>query len=99
MVFANADKDLKMIIVNCDCGCEEEIHIKKYLYEKQNPDYYITVSGGKFYLLQGGVFRRLRNRLSCIWKAVRGKEYLMCDINLNESDINELIKQLEEIKK
>ena len=30
MIFANADKDLKMIVVNCDCGCEEEIHIKKY---------------------------------------------------------------------
>ena len=31
MVFANADKDLKMIIVNCDCGCDEEIHIKKFI--------------------------------------------------------------------
>ena len=28
MVLSKADKDLKMIIVNCDCGCEEEIHIK-----------------------------------------------------------------------
>lgn len=101
MVFSNADKDLKMIVVNCDCGCDEEIHIKKYVYEEPeiDNDYYITISEGKFYSLQGGVLHRIGHRLKCIWRAIRGKEYLLCDINIKEEQIDELIKNLEEIKK
>ena len=99
MVFANADKDLKMIIVNCDCGCDEEIHIKKYVDNETPDDYYITISEGKFYSLQGGIFHRIGHRLKCIWRAFRGKEYLLCDINITEQQIDELIKNLEEIKK
>lgn len=99
MVFANADKDLKMIIVNCDCGCDEEIHIKKYIDNETPDDYYITISEGKFYSLQGGILRRIGHRLKCIWRAIRGKEYLLCDINITEQQIDELIKNLEEIKK
>ena len=99
MVFANADKDLKMIIVNCDCGCDEEIHIKRYVYDEIPDDYYITISGGKFYSLQGGILHRIGHRLKCIWRAIRGKEYLLCDINITKQQIDELIKNLEEIKK
>lgn len=99
MILSNADKDLKMIIVNCDCGCDEEIHIKRYVYDETPNDYYITISGGKFYSLQGGILRRIGHRLKCIWRAIRGKEYLLCDINITEQQIDELIKNLEEIKK
>lgn len=99
MIFANADKDLKMIVINCNCGCDEEIHIKKYVDGNTPADYYITISEGKFYSMQGGVLRRLGNRLKCIWRAIRGKEYLLCDINITEQQIDELIKNLEEIKK
>ena len=99
MVLSKADKDLKMIIVNCDCGCEEEIHIKRYVDGGTPNDYYITISEGKFYSLQGGILRRIGHRLKCIWRAIRGKEYLLCDINITEQQIDELIKNLEEIKK
>lgn len=99
MVLSKADKDLKMIIVNCNCGCEEEIHIKRYVDDGTPNDYYITISEGKFYSLQGGILRRIGHRLKCIWRAIRGKEYLLCDINITEKQIDELIKNLEEIKK
>lgn len=99
MIFANADKDLKMIVVNCDCGCEEEIHIKKYKYDDTPSDYYISICEGKFYSMQGGLLHRIGHRLKCIWRAIRGKEYLLCDINIKEENIDELISKLEEIKK
>lgn len=97
MVFANASKDLKIVIVNCDCGCDEEIHIKKY-EDDVSSDYYITINESKFYAMQGGIFKILWHRLKCIWRAIRGKEYLLCDINVTEQDIDALIEKLKEIK-
>ena len=98
MVLSGEDKDLKLVVVNCDCGCDEEIHIKKYV-DDVSSDYYITISESKFYSKQGGILRRIKNRMKCVWKAIRGKEYLLCDINIKEKHIDDLIKALEEIKK
>lgn len=99
MVFSNANKETKVVILNCDCGCDEEIHIKKYVDENTAPDYYLIISTSKFYSMQMTVLGKILHRLKIIWKAVRGKEYLLCDINMTEKDIDDLIKSLEEIKK
>ena len=31
MNFINSNKDEKIVIVNCDCGCNQELHIKNWL--------------------------------------------------------------------
>ncbi len=49
MNFINSNKDEKIIIVNCDCGCNQELHIKKYIDEDiNNTEYYITFNCSKF---------------------------------------------------
>ena len=98
MVFSNGNKDLKVVIVNCDCGCGEEIHIKKYV-DNVSSDYYITINESKFSSKQNGIFRTIGKRLKSAWNILRGKEYLLCDINITEKNIDELINKLEEIKK
>lgn len=99
MVFTQANEDMKVIIVNCDCGCDEEIHIKKYRGDDNTPDdYYITISESKFYSKQDGIFRLIKRRLKSIWRAMLGKEYQLCEINITKDDIDKLITVLERIK-
>ena len=100
MIFVGEDKDVCTIIVNCDCGCDEELHIKRYKADDNSkPDYYITLCESKFYSKQVGVFRLIWYRLKNSWRVLRGKEYLLCDINITEEDIDKLISALKEIKK
>jgi len=99
LILYDADKDLELIIVNCDCGCDEAIHIKKYVYDDIQPDYYISICGGKFYLEQTGIFKRLWRRIKNSWKALIGKDYVLCEINIKPENIDELIEKLKEIRK
>ena len=99
MIFVNEDKDTSVIIANCDCGCDEAIHFKRYKIDTNTPpDYYITLSESMFYSKQDGIFKLIWNRLKRAWRALRGKEYLLCDVCITEEDIDKLIKALKEIK-
>lgn len=95
MILSEVKKDEKMIIVNCDCGCDDEIHIRRW----EDNDYCITIGAGKFYTQQVGILGKIKERLQHIWCAIRGKEYLLCDIYLKEEQIDELIKKLKEVRK
>lgn len=98
MVFVNADKDIKEIIINCSCGCDEEIHIKKYIGDDVIPDdYFITISESKFYSKQNGILKTIKNRLKSIWRAISGKEYRLCEVNLSKTNLEELKRALEEV--
>ena len=95
MILSDVKKDEKIIIVNCDCGCDDEIHIRRY----EDNDYYITIGASKFYTEQVGILGKIKQRLQHIWCAIRGKEYLLCDICLTEEHIDELIEKLKEVRK
>lgn len=97
MVFNNEDKDEKIIVVNCDCGCEEEIHIK--VFDQETNVYYLTIHEAKFSSKQNGIFKTIRNRIKGAWRILRGKEYLLCDILLNKKQLNEFIEKLQNIQK
>ena len=100
MVLAETGTDVKMIVVNCDCGCNEEIHIVKYENGVGLPnDYYITIMESKFYSLQGGIWSKFKHRIKMIWRAITGKEYRLCEICITDEDIDELIKDLKIIRK
>lgn len=105
------DKRVKQIIIGCECGCEQAINIVRYTdisidYDveedketlKHSYDYYITMSAGLFYEKQRGIFSTISKRLKAAWYILRGKEYLMCDVNIKQAEINKLIKALEDIK-
>ncbi len=100
MIFVGEDKDISIVIVNCDCGCDEELHIKRFKVDADtSPDYYLTLCGSKFYSKQIGIFRLIGHRLKNAWRILRGKEYLLCDINIKEEHIDKLIDALKEIRK
>lgn len=102
LILSNKDKDTKLIIANCNCGCDEEIHIKKSIdaeIKDIDEEYYLSVHTSKFYSKQGGIFRLIGHRIKLAFQMLFGKEYLLCDLVLNRNEIDELIKRLEEIKK
>lgn len=102
MILSNDNKDIKLLIANCNCGCDEEIHIKKFAdpeIEESDQEYYLSIHTSKFYSNQKGIFRLIGHRIKLAFKMLFGKEYLLCDLVLNKNDIDEFIKGLEEIKK
>lgn len=97
MVFSNKDDEVKMIIVNCNCGCEEAISIKKYIFDKEVQDdeeYYLSILAGQFSAKQRGIFRTIGHRLKLAWKMLRGKEYLLNEIVIKKPEFEELKKKI-----
>ena len=98
MVFIGVDKEVKQVILNCNCGCEEQISIKKYLWESDLPSYSLSISTANYYSGQRGIFKTILNRLKLCWLALRGKEYRLTELELNQEEITQLIDNLIEIK-
>lgn len=97
MVFSNKDDEVKMIIVNCNCGCEEAISIKKYTFDKEvqeDEEYYLSILTGQFSAKQRGIFRTIGHRLKLAWKMLRGKEYLLSEIVIKKPEFEELKKKI-----
>jgi hypothetical protein len=97
MVFSSEDKDSKIIIVNCNCGCDEAIHIKKIKYddELQIPDeYYISIGTTQFYAKQKGIFRTIGHRVKLAFLMLFGKEYRFTELVLTKDELSELRQKL-----
>lgn len=102
MVIAKADKETKLLILNCNCGCDEAIHIKKFIdpeIKELEEEYYLSIHTSKFYSEQKSIFRLIGHRIKLAFKMLFGKEYLLNELVLNRSQVDELIKELEEIRK
>lgn len=99
MVFSNKDNEVKMVIVNCNCGCEEAISIKKYTYDDdcQDDEYYLSVLACKYYSNQRGIFKTILHRLNLAWKMLIGKEYRLNEIVIKKSEFDEFKKKLKEL--
>lgn len=96
MVFQETDKNESVIVFNCNCGCDEEIHIKRF---SGDDDYYLSIHESKFYSKQNGLFKTIKSRIKSAWRVLRGKDYLLCDLVLNKHEIKVLIEKLQEIQK
>ena len=91
MNFINSTKDEKIVIVNCDCGCNQELHIKKYIDEDiNNIEYYITFSCSKFDEEQQTIFGIIKKRLKRAWYSLRGKDYRYFELFLNQENFRDL---------
>lgn len=97
MVVTGYNKNDKVIIISCDCGCDEEIHIKKFIDEDME-EYYLTLNTSKFYANQKGIFRLIGHRIKLAFKMLFGKEYRLTELVLDKDDINALIKNLQDIQ-
>ena len=98
MIISGETKTEKIIIVNCNCGCNEGIYITKHKDIDFSDDYYLSIVASKFYSQQMGLFKTLCNRIKMIWYIISGKNYRLCEIVLKEKDIDNLINKLQNIK-
>ena len=108
MVFSNESTDrnnkitTKMVIDTCNCGCGSELHITRYIdtdIPNTLTEYYLSLHSSKFDEEQLGIFGVLKRRLKRAWYNLMGKDYLYMDIVMSESEFNEFVEKLQDIKK
>lgn len=102
MIFSNKNKEERIVINTCNCGCGSEIQIKKYV-DKDMPqeliEYYLSVHSSLFDQEQLGIFRLIGRRLKRAWYDLIGKNYLYLDICMNEQEFKEFIEKLQNLQK
>lgn len=99
MVFANKDNEIKMVLVNCNCGCDETIVIKKYINDDDtntdNDEYYLSILSGKFASGQDRkLFKTIAHRIKLAWKMLLGKDYLLSEIVISKTEFDEFKKKI-----
>lgn len=97
MVFFKPTENEKVLKIECSCGCGEEIRIQKNIYTNDKADYYLSLQVSQFYAKQNGIWRTIKHRIKTAFKILRGKEYRLTDIILEEDDMKELKKYIGKI--
>lgn len=80
--------DKKELIVTCECGCQDTIHIKVDDEDKET-DYYAiqTYMNGNWYRDQDDrILRTIERKLKKIWTIIRNKDYYYSDALMNCED-------------
>ena len=87
-IFRN--KDNKELIVNCECGCKQGIHIRI----TDDDDYYAyeTYLSGNFMQEQGRFLWKLKK----IWAIIRNKDFYYAEICMTKEDWEEYKKWVNE---
>lgn len=88
-------KDNKELIINCNCGCNDSVHIKIDDQDK-NLDYYafLTYLSSNFYSEQYTGFRLFAAKAKKIWAIVRGKDYCYSDIVMNKEEFETFVNYM-----
>lgn len=98
MVFAIKNNEIKVVLVNCNCGCDETIVIKKYINDDTNTDndeYYLSILASKFCSGQDRkLFKTIAHRIKLAWKMLLGKEYLLSEIVMSKTEFDEFKKKI-----
>ena len=79
-VFKNYNEN--ELIINCDCGCDDGIHLKIEDYE-DGTYAFLTYINGNFYKEQSFSFV---SKLKKIWAIIRGKDFYYSDIVMKKED-------------
>lgn len=98
MLIAGETKKERIVGLTCDCGCNEGIHILKQKDPNFPDEYYLSIIESKFNALQDGVFSKIKHRIKRVFFAMLGKDYKLCEICITETDIDNLIQALQNIK-
>lgn len=101
MVLKNEDDKMKMVVATCACCCQQEIHVTvdKGEFQEDPITYYLTTHNGSFDTEQDGIFKIIGRRLRRAWRALRGKDYLMTELVLNETEYKALVKAMGDLSK
>lgn len=76
-------EDKKDLIVNCECGCENALHIRI----DPEDDYYLHVLNSNFYRNQNmTVFKIICTKLKKIWSIIRSKDFYYSEICMTAKD-------------
>lgn len=100
MVFIKKDKQLKVVIATCNCGCNSELHVTHYTNDPDLPEeYYLSLHSSKWDEETGGIFKILKRRIKRAWYNLIGKDYLYMDIIFNKQEFNEFAQHLMDMTK
>ena len=88
MIFYNQKDEMNVIIVDCDCGCNDMIKITAF--DDESNEYYISIISSNFTNQQKGIFKRIGHRIKLAWLMLIGKEYKLNELILTKSDMEEL---------
>jgi hypothetical protein len=85
-------EDKKELIVTCECGCEDIVHIKVNDEDKSNDCYgFITYANGNFYCEQENSFLCvLKRKIKKIWAIICNKDYCYSEILMSYEDFQRL---------
>ena len=83
-------EDEKVLKVECTCGCGEEIKIAKDKLSEDKVVYYMILNTTQFYAKQDGLFRTIGHRIKTAFNILRGKEYRLTEVVLDEEDMKQL---------
>lgn len=85
-VFKTTDET--ELIVSCNCGCENGIHLR---IDKDDEKWYtiMTYTNGNFYRDQTNVFHTFKNKLKKIWAIIRNKDYYYSDVIMSKEEYQE----------
>ena len=80
-------EDKKNLIVNCECGCEDTIHIRIDDTEDENVCAFMTYLNSNWYRDQDDrIFRTIGRKLKKIWAIIRNKDYYYSDVLMSCDD-------------
>jgi hypothetical protein len=91
------NKDGTELLVSCDCGCEQGVHIR---VDKEDSDMYflMTYTNGNWYVDQNKTVRAvIREKLKKIWCIIRNKDFHYSDISMTSKDFQEFKEYINSI--
>ena len=89
MVFNKTAGTEKVVILDCDCGCDNMIKFKKL--DDISDDIFVSFCVGSFYTKQKGIFKTIFLRLKFAIMILFGKEYMLEDVVMKKSDCADLV--------
>lgn len=92
------NKENQELIVTCDCGCEESLHMKVDTDDSDVNFYaFISYMNGKFYN-HNSIWSIFKDKCRKIWSIIRNKDYYYSDIILTKEDFETLKTYINSIK-
>lgn len=92
-------KDNKELILTCNCGCEEGLHVHAVVDDSNADLGYYTLSfiNSNFTRDQEGIFSwyRLKKKLRKIWCVIRNRDYYYADIVMTKEEFKEFKEYLQ----
>lgn len=82
------DEKKEELIVTCECGCEDAIHIK-ISDDGDDEIFYLTYMNGNWYKEQeDGALQCIKRKLKKIWRIIKNKDHHYSEICMTKIDFD-----------